>query len=225
MTITRDELVLLTRQQADAVGSDRWDDPEILRMLNWVYDSEWGRILQAAPYYRFQTIPLTTDVNGRFTLASLNTGTGDAARLCFRVITLHDGNVQYQEVRYQDVPLGTIGSFSPVYRKMFYLAGEEYQVLPVVSTTLTAVVNYQPQSILGLASGSSIVVFPENNEYIVACETAARMLLKGGAESQAAADLMKLAANERLEMLDIIRRKSINPTRMAYPDNPADWAG
>jgi hypothetical protein len=105
--LTINQLVTQARRTMDAVGSDRWSDQELVDILTYVYDANWARLLQAAPYYRFQSIPVTTATNGTFPLSSLSTGTGNNQKNFFRILSVNDGNVQYSETRYQDVPLGT----------------------------------------------------------------------------------------------------------------------
>jgi hypothetical protein len=53
----------------------------------------------------------------------------------------------------------------------------------------------------------------------------AQLLLKGGTEAAAAANLKALADDDRKTLLDDIRRMTINPTMMAYPDQKYDWSG
>jgi hypothetical protein len=50
-------------------------------------------------------------------------------------------------------------------------------------------------------------------------------LNKGGAESNAAQVLRQEAASLRAGMLDDIRRRTINPTMLAYPDQKYEWGG
>jgi hypothetical protein len=86
-------------------------------------------------------------------------------------------------------------------------------------------VNYKPTTINDLASDLSTFDFPDNAHLILVWEAAAQLLLKGGAETSAANDLRALASIERQSLLDDIRRRTINPTRMAYPDLKYEWAG
>jgi hypothetical protein len=229
--LTINEIVAQTRQVMDAVGSDRWSDDEIVASLNYVYDAEWGRLLSAAPYYRFNKLTITPNNDGTFPLSSLSSGSGNNQKNFFRVLSINDGNVQYSETRFQDIPLATSSSYMPYLRKMFYLAGENYQVLPAASTTLTVVVNYKPTSIRDYVNDGVIdkwdipIDWPENNENVLVYLTAGRLIAKGGAELQASATFARIGDEERADMLDEIRRRTINPTRMAYPDTASDWGG
>lgn len=230
-SLTINQLITQTRRMMDAVDSDRWSDAEIADTLSYVYDGEWSRLLQAAPYYRFQTVVVTTAANGTLPLSALSTGAGNEQKNFFRVLSLNDGNVQYQETRFQDVPLGTTSGYLPYLRKMFYLAGENYQILPAGAVTLNAVVNYKPTALRDYVNAGAVnkwdipIDWPENDELLLVYETAGRSLMKGGESLQTASALLKMAADEREEILDEIRRRTINPTRMAYPDLASDWGG
>lgn len=224
-TVTRDNLVDQTREYMDAVGSARWSDSLILTVLNSVYESEWSNILNAAPYYRFAQRTVATDSDGKIPLSSLDLNSGDDSELWYRILSLSDGNYLYQQTRFQDVPLATTTNYLPSHPKLYYLAGDELQILPVNSgVSLEVYVNHKPQALSDLSDGSSVVPFPANAHLILVWEAAAQLLLKGGAETSAAVDLKALARQERESVLDDIRRRTINPTRMAYPDLKADWA-
>lgn len=218
--ITRDQLVANTKEFMDAEFSVRWSPTVVQAVCNAVHDGEWSEILTAAPTYTFAQRSVTSDSNGQVTLTDLNSGTGDSQQLWYRILTVDDGTNVYGETRFQDVPLarGTI-------ERGYYLVGDILQLLPRQAVALTVSVNYKPTSVSALASGASIVTFPENSEWLLAYEAAATLLLKGGAESGAAADLKRLAEGERSRMLNDLRRRTINPTRLSYPDGRSDWAG
>lgn len=230
-SLTINQLITQTRRMMDAVGSDRWSDEEIVDALSYVFDAEWARLLQAAPYYRFQTVVITTTAAGTFPLSSLSTGAGNSQKNFFRILSINDGNVQYQETRFQDVPLGTTSAYMPYLRKMFYLAGTDYQVLPSGSVTLNVVVNYKPTSLRDYVNDGATnkwdipIDWPENSELLLVYEAAGRSLMKGGESLQTASAFLKMSGDERADFLDEIRRRTINPTRMAYPDLASDWGG
>lgn len=224
-TVTRDSLVSETREYMDAVGSSRWSDSLILTVLNSVFEAEWSNILNAAPYYRFATRTVSTDLDGKFALDDLNGGGGDSEENWYRILSVTDGNYLYQQTRFQDVPLATTTNYLPSHPKLYYIAGDDVQILPVASNLgMTVYVNHKPTSLSDLGGGSSVVEFPKNSHLILVWEAAAQLLLKGGAETSAAVDLKALARQERESLLDDIRRRTINPTMMAYPDNKSDWA-
>lgn len=223
--VSRGQLVADIREFMDSVGSVRWSDPFIKSVANSVHDAEWSEILNAAPYYRFAQRTVTVDANGQVPFSALNGGSGDAQQNWYRILSVDDGNVVYQETRFQDVPLGTSSSCQNSYDKLYYLVGETLQVLPVQQGTLRISVNYKPTALSDLASDTSAVPFPDNNHFIIVWMAAAQLLLKGGAEPAAASQLRSLAESERATMLNDIRRRSINPTRLAYPDSKYDWSG
>lgn len=226
MAVTKAQLIALTRETMDAVASDRWSDATITTVLNSVYGDEWSNILNAQSYYTFAKRTVTTDSNGMVSFTSLNNGSGDNQQNFYRVLSVSDGNVLYSETRFQDVPLATTTNYLPTYPRLYYIAGSNVQILPVAaSTTLYVFVNYKPTALVDLASDSSPIDFPMGGEWIIANEAGGRLLNKGGAESTAA-QVLKREANEfRTTLLDDIRRKTINPTLLAYPDQKYDWAG
>ena len=225
-SVTRAQLVEQTREYMDAVGSTRWTDSFIQTVLAQVYDEEWSNILNAAPYYTFQQLQLTTDANGQIPFSSLSTGSGDAQRDFYRILSVSDGNVLYDETAFQYVPLATTTNYLPTYPRLYYLVGTNVQILPVAAgTSLYIAVNYKPTALNDLSSDSVPIDFPDNNQGIITASAAAKLLLKGGAEVGAANNFRKLADEERQSMLDDLRRRTINPTRMAYPDQKYDWAG
>jgi len=225
-TVTRAQLVEQTREYMDAVGSTRWSDSIIETILAQVYDEEWSNILNAAPYYTFQQLTLTTDANGQIPFSSLDTGTGDDEKNYYRVLSVSDGNVLYNQTEFQYVPLATTTNYLPTYPRLYYMVGTNVQILPVASgTSIYVAVNYKPTALNDLSSDSVVINFPENNQGILTASAAAKLLLKGGAEVGAANSFRNLANEERQSMLDDLRRRTINPTRMAYPDQKYDWSG
>jgi len=226
MAVTRAELVQYTREAMDAVNSDRWSDSLIKSVLNVVYDDEWSNLLNAYQYYTFAKRTVTTDSNGIIPFSSLSTGGGDSQQNFYRILSVSDGNVLYSETRFQDVPLATTTNYLPTYPRLYYIAGTDVQILPVASDVqLYIYVNYKPTSLSDLLSDSSTINFPMGGEWIIANEAGARLLNKGGAEAGAAQVLKREAAELRAGMLDDIRRRTINPTMLAYPDQKYDWAG
>jgi hypothetical protein len=225
-TTTRADLIEQTREYMDAVGSSRWSDSLITTVLGSVFDAEWSNILNAAPYYKFAQRQVTTASDGTVALSSLDSGGGDTQQNLYRILSVSDGNVLYEQTNFSDVPLATTTNYLPTYPRLYYVAGDNIQILPVASNlSLYIYVNYKPTTINDLASDASVFDFPSNANLIIVWEAAAQLLLKGGAETSAANDLKALAAMERESMLDDIRRRTINPTRMAYPDLKYDWAG
>ncbi|MBM3788396.1 MAG: hypothetical protein FJW30_29010 [Acidobacteria bacterium] len=225
MAISRAELVELTREVMDAVDSTRWSDTLIKSALNVVYDDEWSNLLNATQYYTYAMRTVTTDANGVVDFTSLNSGGGDSQENFYRILSVSDGNVLYTQTRFQDVPLATTTNYLPTYPRLYYIVGEQVQILPVASgTSLFVAVNYKPTSLYDLLSDASTITFPLGGEWIIANEAGARLLNKGGAESGAAQVLKREAAELRMGLLDDIRRRTINPTLLAYPDQKHNWA-
>lgn len=228
--VTLGQLISDTREFMDAVGpsgqpSTRFPVGLIRTVLNSVHDAEWDLLLDAAPYYTFAQRQATTDANGQVALSVLNSGSGDAQQNWRRIMSVTDGNVIYSETRYQDVPLGTTTTYQPYYDRLYYLVGDTLQLLPKdANIGLYIAINYKPTAILDLASDSSTVDYPSNSHLILVYAAASQLLRKGGTEADAAAVLSRMAEEERETMLNNLRRKTINPTRMAYSDRRDDWA-
>ena len=229
--VTRAQLVSDTREFMDAVGpsgqaSGRWSDSLIKTVLNSVFDAEWDLLLDSAPYYTFAQRQVTTDANGQVALSALNSGSGDSQQNFRRAISVSDGNVLYSETRFQDVPLATTTNYLPTYPRMYYQAGTVFQILPVsAGVALYIACNWKPTALLDLASDSSTVEYPDNSHLILVYAAAAQLLRKGGSEATEANVLSRMADEERSTMLDNLRRRTTNPTRLAYPDLKYEWGG
>lgn len=223
--VTRAQLVALAREYMDAVGSSRWSDDTIKATLNSAFDEEWSNILNAAPYFRFQEVTLTTNASGQLAYAALSTGGGDSQRNWYRIISLTDGNVSYRQTDFASMPLATKANVQGTLVRAYYLTGDVVQVLPPAQgTTIYVAVNYKPTALSDLLSDASVIDFPANNESLIAANAVSKLLLKGGAEVGAANNWRTVANEDRATLLDDIRRRTINPTRMAYPDSASDWS-
>ena len=224
--MTRDELVTLLKAKVESEGSDRWSADEYLQTLNRIFNDEWGNILDAAPYHRFAVVAVTPAANGTFPLTALDGGSGDAEQNFYRILSMNDGSYLFAETRFQDIPLAQFTNYLPYYQKVFYLAGSNYQTLPAGSSALNVVVNHKPTSLTDLSSGGVTFEFPETHELLIVYGAAAELLLKGGDDDAVARkNFESQASSIRAGMLDELRRRTINPTRMAYPDSASDWAG
>jgi hypothetical protein len=230
-TLTINQLVSEVRQNIDAESAPRWSDAEVITALSYAHEGLWSRILSAAPYYRFQSLSVATAADGTFPVASLSTGTGNDQKRFYRILSVNDGQNEYVETRFQDIPLGANSAYTKYQRKLYYLAGTNYQTLPVGTNSLTVVVNYKPTMLrdfvpAGAVSAYNIPIdWPEGSENVLVYDAASRLLMKGGAEANTAALFARMMQQDLADMLDDIRRMSINPTRMAYPDSAAIWGG
>ncbi len=226
MAVTKAQLIALTRETMDAVSSSRWSDATITTVLSSVYGDEWSNILNAQPYYTFAKRTVTTDSDGLVPFSSLSSGAGDSQQNFYRILSVSDGNVLYTQTRFQDVPLATTTNYLPTYPRLFYTAGQNLQILPVSSgLTLYVYVNYKPTPFNQLTTNNSVIDFPDGGELVLANEAGAALLNKGGAESGAAQVLRNEATLSRTLMLDDLRRYTIQPTMMAYPDQKYEWGG
>lgn len=226
MALTRTQLMDLTREYADAVGSDRWSDTTVRYALTRVHQREWGTILGACPSYRTATRSVTTDANGCVAIADLST-TGDTAELLNRVLYVSDGSDQlWQVADLMEIPLGATTSSWPSGLRRVYRSGSLLQLLPVeASAARVVVVNHVPQRVDQLTADSVNVEFPEGHELLLAWGAAALLLVKGGAESDAAMELRSLADQERQDLLADVARTFGQPTVLGGWDSVADYGG
>lgn len=227
MSVTRDALIAATRQFMDAAGSTRWTDALILSVLDNTYNDEWSNLLNATPYYTFNSVSVTTDASGVVDTTDLDTGSGDTQKNYYRILSMNDGAQLYGETQFRHVPLATTTSAVYLRPRLYYRAGlDAIQVLPVQSgLALTVTVNYKPTLLSDLATGASTINFPLTSHLLLCYEAAATLLLKGGAEPEAASVLRGLASESRRLLLDDIRRQTVTPTLLDYPDNAHEWAG
>lgn len=220
--MTRDEVILAAQEMMDGEGAPRWSTTLLLQLLDQTFDAEWDLLLASAPYYRFQSVPVTTGSDGTFPLTDLDTGSGDSEQRFFRILAVNDGNYAYREVRFEDVPLANYSSYLPLYPKIYYLAGTSYQVFPKGVVSLNVVTNWRPPKPSDLSSGDVELDFPD--AMVLAYSLAYRALYKGGTESTQAGILRQLADDTRAQMLDAIRRRTTTPTQMIYSDRSSDWS-
>lgn len=216
------------RQQADAVSSSRWSDDEVRLALGQAHDNEWSRILAAQPYVRAATRTVTADTNGQVAMTALDGSTGDTLEKFYRVLAWHDGQRLYSVTSYQDAPLATIaGAYAQMGPYSYYPFGDVFQVVPVASGTIyTVAVNHKPQNAYSLTADASTVVFPENQDLLIAVVAAQIMLRsKGGAEADGAALLEETARDLRESLLDDLSRRYVGATVMRFPDTAASWGG
>lgn len=209
----------------DAEGSNRWSPAVIVAAGGIVSTSEWSDIINQNRYYKFAQRTVTTDSQGRIALADLSSGAGDSAQYFYRLLPgLTDGNLLYSETTFANVPLAALqGSQSP-FQYQYYYIGDYFQILPVQSgLILYAPVNWTPPSISQLAGPGSTIPFVTGYEQILVWMTAATLLMKGAAESQAASDLMSLSDGARKNMLGDLARRTTMPTFAIYPDTAAAW--
>lgn len=229
MAFTRVQLRTRALNRADANSSQRWDATagsggEVDQLGGIVFDREWRRILNANPYYKFNTITFNSDAStGRYSLASLTTGSGDTIKRFYRVIGVQIDDVMYEEVPFKEWTLAETLAMSP---RVWWYEGDNVMALPKqLGRAGKFYVNYIPARIDNLTADSVTVDFPDGYEDVLVLEWAKHLLMKGGAEIQEALALGALAEELRSDMLQDIARRSTNPLRMRYADSAWDWAG
>lgn len=197
---------------------------DVDRTIGMVFDREWRRILNANQYFRIQKVTVSTDAStGRIALTSLNSGSADTLKRMYRILTVVKGNIPYQQVEYKDMPLAeSLGAFP----YSWYQEGTNIFPLPKeLSASFDIMVNYIPQRPDKLSGEGITVDFPEEWEELIVFEAAAWLLVKGGNETKAAAELRAGAEDIRNDMLEDVSRLSTNPDRMRFADHPFTWGG
>jgi hypothetical protein len=241
MSMTRSQLIDHTARWADALGSTRWfgfppgssqtGATEVSDIMQLVWQREWKRILNANRHYRMNKVTPTTDAAGFIPVSALTTGAGNAVRHFYRVLTWVFNNYQYKTGTQEEWALGQNQGVAP---RIYFLSDNgtapAFMQLPVATnTTFDGVgsfiwVNWFPQNFVNYADGD-VVDFPDGYEEIVAIESAAALLAKGGAEIQATNDLKRIAEEFRSEMLQDIARETGKAMRVQFEDTSAMWAG
>lgn len=236
MSLTRAQLTTLARELADAVDSARWSDASIQSLLGLAQWTELGKLLNANNQFYVNgsagDLLVTQDANGQFNWSDLTTGSGDAVKTVYRVITLgqpagstqgSSGPLYYSWVPYVRYPTPQPSTSLPyVWTKV----GDKVQVQPAVAgQQMQAVVNYRPCQVQNLAAEASVVPFPDGYEQLLAYLAGAMMLDKGGAEAGAANVLLANAEGIRNDMLLDLGRNSLQPIIAQAMDNAQDWGG
>jgi hypothetical protein len=238
MSITRVQWRTKTQQWMDASGSTRWDFStpgtagEVDALGGYVHQAEWARILNANRHYRMNKVAPTTDANGFVPVTALTTGTGDAQRNFYRIVLWVFNNYIYKTGTQEEWALGQNQGVAP---RVYFLSdsgsGAAFMSLPVQQnvpfdgTGSFIWVNWFPQRIDVLGADTSVVDFPNGYEELLAIETAAKLLAKGGAEVQATNDLKRLAEEMRADMLQDVSREAAKAMRAQFEDTAAMWAG
>lgn len=226
--MNRSEFVAAVAAYLDGEGSNRWTPRLILDAGGMVMTNEWSDLLNANKAMRYGLRVVTPDAFGRVAFSALDAGAGDTAENFYRVLGgFTDGARVWTETDVSALPvLSFLSGAPPPQSPCFVQTGEQFQLLPaVVGTPLTVAVSHTPASIALLSGDLSTIVFPRGYEYILVWVTAGTLLLKGGAESQAGADLMSLADGARKNMLGDMARRTTGPTYAAFDDAAASWAG
>jgi hypothetical protein len=221
MSLTRSALLTLAAEMADAVDQPRWGATLRTQLLGEAHWREWRDLLNIDRHLRMAARTVTTDADGRIDKASLNSGSGDSTETMYRILSVNQGNVFYQSSAYEQYPLAPAEGRLP---QVWYEYGDQIQLMPaIVGNSVTVTVNHLPQRADLLASDSSLVVFPDGYELILAFELAASMFMKGAAETQQAAEFLGRAQALRDRMHQDIARRSTRPLRLNAADDRYDW--
>ncbi len=225
---TKSELRLMTLEEADAVGSDRWDadaNKEVDIRIAKAMDREWSNILNAQRSYKHATFTPTSDATtGRYAIADIeDTSTANAHKRFYRILSWIIDERSYDPAEADEYPLAeTHGAHLYVY----WREGSNIMAMPkTLSKIATVQVNYKPTKYTNLTLAATDIDFPDGHELLVAKMAAAMLVDKGGAETQAAGNLRQEAAWYRAEMLQDIARISTKPKQLSFPDSNRDWAG
>lgn len=228
MALTRLQYRQRIVREMDAVQSGRWDQTaggEVDQKLGVVFDQNWRRILNAnSEYTNYKSTP-TSDAEGRYAIADLSDlSDPDNAKRMYRVIAVAVDDVVYSEDKFKANILST--TLSPTYR-IWWKVGQYIQCLPAeANKTATGIwVNYIPTRPENLSADDKAVDFPDGYEQILVWEAAALLLSKGGAETNAAKEMLGMASNLRQDLLQDISRFSTSPIQMSYSDDASIWGG
>lgn len=234
MTITRTMLRTRAIRAADAVGSQDWDTTsgvsgEVDQKLAVNYDREWIRCLDAEPSLRTGSRVSTSDSSGNYAISDFSSGSGDSRERFHRVLWVVRNGMAYRPGRLRQHP--DPSTLTITNQREWYRDGSNVVLIPVeASAAATFKVNHLPPSITALSDdGVAITVPSETQEEtfaeIVALETAADLLNKGGRETMEATGLRQLANDLRQMMLADLARTGEGPVVMQYDDRASDWAG
>ena len=230
MTMNSTNLTDLTREIMNAVGSGQWSDATL---RTWCGQAQWklqADLLGINNTYYFQSITsLTQDANGQIAISGLDTGSGDSKKYFFRVLSVAQPSTPagqwsfyYRQSRYQDFPNPQPNTALPY---VWYLIGQNIQVLPIQSgQAMTIAVNYRPPRCDQLSTTSIAVDFPAGYEELIAWWAASTALVKGGSETQAAADIRRTATEMRDNFLQELGRQGTWPIVAQAFDNPEDYS-
>lgn len=219
MSMTKAAIIAAARERADAVRSGRWSDTDLGVLLGSLHWREWAHILSANSHYRMHTLTVTPDSSGVIAKSDLNTATAWS----YRVLNVKAGGRYLTPMAYRDAPNPSDGVYG-TQSIGWYEKGEGIQLSPVVTDSSEVTVNYRPKRASALNDGDT-VDFPDGHEYILVYGLAGEMLLKGGAETEAANDMFRFQQTLREDMLQDIRRLSVRPTIIEAMDDASDWGG
>lgn len=230
MSIAKGALRTAVLQYMDAVNSARWAAAaggEVDLRIGSVYDRLWRRILSANRFYRVAKRTPTSDaVTGRYLVSDLTQGTGNSIQRFHRILVVIIDGRGYEQGSLTEWALAD-GTETGVMRCIWYQEGSNLNALPIQTSKLADAiwVNWIPPRPGNLDLDNATVDFPDGYEEVLIAHAAARLLTKGGAETQAARDLKNEVEEDFQEMLADIARVSTNPLQVQYTDTAIEWGG
>lgn len=227
MTWDRSRYYEQIKDAADALTSTRWNKTStspINLLAGAIHLLEWRKLLNVATLLRVADLSLTRDSNGRVPVSSLTTGSGDTQQSFHRVLQVRDAGVTYRPEEWPLSPLLADPNYSASTGYTWRREGDYLVIGPLnAGGAITVRVNHLPRRIDELSGDTVQVTWPDGFEHVLVYETAGRMLMKGGAETDASRDLKGQANEFRKEMYDALGRTHGGPKTMRFGDDPAEW--
>jgi hypothetical protein len=228
---TRAQVRTQVLQNADAVGSERWDSAtagaqgETDQKIGRAYDRWWARILAVNPRYRYAKRTPTTSAAGLIALSDLSSGSGDSAERYYRVlgVVIAQRRYEFTDAPAQHEQAHAIDSGTGPY--VWWRGGDSLYTLPAVaSTVVTGVwVNHRPTAVHQLSADSVDVTFPDGYEDVANWEAAADLLMKGAEETGASIECRAMAQALGADLLADVQRDAAGPIRVQYGDDGSAW--
>ena len=216
MSMTKAAIIAAARERADAVRSGRWSDADLGVLLGALHWREWSHILSSNNVYKKRTVTVTPSATGVIAKSDLSSAT----QFFFRILSVYGGDRFYAPIAYKDAPLPS--TFNNFRGSAWYEDGDGIQLVPASTSSVDVTVNYRPKRASALDDGDT-VDFPDGHEHVLIYGLAGEMLLKGGAETEAASDMFNFQRILREDMLSDIGRLSVKPRVVEAMDDPSDW--
>lgn len=233
MSITKGTLRTNVLEYMDASGAGRWDSTPggtVDLRISSVFDQLWRQLLGVNRFYRVAKRTPTSNASGRYLLSDLNGGSGDSLQRLYRIINLIiDGREYTGPVVLSDWALtdqlgdGDILGAGTSY--VWYQEGSAINALPFqpLKHADAVWVNWLPQRPAALSADDVAVDWPDGYEEILVVRSAARLLMKGGAETQASYELKQEIQGDLDAMMLDVARIGAGPQTYGFVDFTRDW--
>lgn len=230
MTMTGQNMIDLTREIMNAVGSNQWSDTTLRTWCGVAQYQELGNLINANDGNYMTAVSVTQDSNGQFNLTDLNSGSADTAKYWYKIQAVAQpatsvGQVQYfyKQVNFKEFPNPQPNTSLPY---VWYQFGSKIQILPVsAGQTMNVSINYRPPRVDQLTTLAIVVDFPVGYEELVPWRAAWLALTKGGSEVQAAQDIKAIADELEADMLQNLGRIGWRPIVAGAFDMAEDYGG